>query len=131
MLSTESTGLADPLALHPSPATDPVTEELSESGLDVDIDVDTSPGNTEPLPKRPAPKPETKKSADNSFNLDDFDPPHKQVDFNEVCILIMGYLKKRGRTDSDQNCGSSQNRCTHYDRFQTVNDIIALLHAEL
>jgi ParB/RepB/Spo0J family partition protein len=134
--SKESGGISDPLKLHPSPIIDPVVEELSESGVDVNIDIDTSATNAEPPPSaKQAPKPETKKSGASSRSwLDDFDPPHKQVDFNNVCLLIMKYGKRFDDTIiacEKHDCDLCRDKCIEYSVREAIRDILALLHSEL
>jgi hypothetical protein len=72
--------------------------------------------------------------------LDDFDPPHKQVDFNEICLAVMNYGKKLERgfagckkfdRKSEVNAGCCAERCGNWYKREAVEDIIALLHAGL
>jgi ParB/RepB/Spo0J family partition protein len=112
-------GLSDSLALHPSPVTDPVVEELSENGVDVNIDINTD-------------------EASNKW-IDDYEPPpHRQVDFNTICVAIMNYAEKynniitncekaRKECDTCADCGE----CDAFSRVDAVHDILAILHKEL
>ena len=149
--NAEKNGLTDPLKLHPSPVVDPVAEEFSAAGVNVDIDVNTSAGTGEPiepeLPNEEPAKPETKKGgtkkADSKprISLDTFDPPHKQVDFNSVCLAIVNYGKKlddlifecerNGKKLNDCGVCPDAGTCKTFLMRETVLDILALLHAEL
>jgi len=119
----DNSGLSDPLTLHPSPVTDPVIEEFSESDIDVNVDIDSG---TE--------KPQKKTGAAPLAWSDDYEPPpHKQVDFNTVCLLIFDYAKdiknkKQPCKGSWDSCGSCTSPCTAYQKLQAANDIIAILH---
>ena len=126
----ENGGLSDPLQLHPSPVSDKITEELSENGVDTEIDIALDGAENESGEKLDADlwkkhtggdsglkKPEKKNAKSARSWLDDFVPPeHKQVDFNTVCLAIMRYAKEREDDESVQ---------------ETIKDIIALLHEEL
>jgi ParB/RepB/Spo0J family partition protein len=135
-------GISDPLELHPSPAVDPIVEEFSESGVDVDIDIDTSAEATEPTEKAHNEKQTTKainkKAIAERSWLDEFEPPpHKQVDFNTVCISILNYAKeseaivKNCEFDETADCDTCAQRCIDYYKLEVSRDIIALLHASL
>jgi ParB/RepB/Spo0J family partition protein len=123
-------GLSDPMELHPSPVIDQITEELSSAGLDTDIDISLPPPETEPKEK-----PSAKQGKKESVVDNDFDPPHKQVDFNTICLLIMGYKKEidKGKQcrplDSWAGCAACENQCAEYHKIQAIEKIIALLHA--
>jgi len=119
-------GVSDPLALHPSPVTDPVIEEFLESDIDVNVDIDPGKKTTE------------KKTGKAPLAwADNYDPPeHKQVDFNSVCISIFEYAKKiksykQPCKGSWESCGSCTSGCSAYYQLSAVNDIIAILHNEL
>lgn len=117
-------GITDPLALHPSPVTDPVIEEFSESDIDVNVDVDSS-----------AEKPKKEKKSVSAW-VDTYEPPpHKQVDFNTVCLVIMEYIKDYSDTidkceKENKDCGDC-GECDALSRLDTVHDILALLHKKL
>jgi ParB/RepB/Spo0J family partition protein len=114
------------LGLHPSPVTDPLIEQFG--------------GNAEAVdgpPEMPAPKVENKKDPAPRVRdpwKDDFDPPHKQVDFNTLCLTIVEYAKESEAVVKDcmvTDCKACDNRCVYFYRLETVKDIIALLHTRL
>jgi hypothetical protein len=63
--------------------------------------------------------------------LDDFDPPHKQVDFNSICVSIMRYAKENEAVLHNckvTTCEACNNRCLYFYKHEAALDIIALLH---
>jgi ParB/RepB/Spo0J family partition protein len=94
-------------------------------------------------PEKPAPKTDSKKTpgavTHNPWK-EDFDPPHKQVDFNTMCLAIMEYGRGFERElircekydfqdDNDEGCCAE--RCGIWYMHETVMNIIALLHTRL
>jgi ParB/RepB/Spo0J family partition protein len=129
-------GISDPLGIDPLSAAD-FTDELPEpEGEDVEV----------PPPAKPATKSESKKSPAHGERhswLDDFDPPHKQVDFNNMCVSIMRYGKEleieitnckkfdwQNNNGNDEACVCDE-RCGNWYKHEAVKDIIALLHKGL
>jgi ParB/RepB/Spo0J family partition protein len=122
--------------LHPSPVIDPLTEQFGGGAGAVDIDIDRPP-------EKPAPKTENKKDTAPRLRdpwKDDFDPPHKQVDFNSMCLTIMEYGKnlekelvscKKYNWQSETDEGCCAERCGNWYKHEAVKDIIALLHTRL
>jgi hypothetical protein len=55
----------------------------------------------------------------------DFDPPHKQVDFNDMCLAIMEYAKEQ---EAEASAGEGPK---YYYKAEAAKDIIALLHTRL
>jgi ParB/RepB/Spo0J family partition protein len=118
------------LGLHPSPVTDPLVEQF---GGDEAVDIAIN----EP-PEKPAPKAESKKEPARVRDpwKDDFDPPHKQVDFNTMCLEIMEYKDRKFDECSpsadfrNKDCGCQDFCEAHYKR-EAAEDIIALLHTRL
>jgi hypothetical protein len=117
-------GLSDPLGIDP----------LDSGGFDDDLPPYMAKDDAgEAEPERPAEKPQSKKPA-MVREPDDFDPPHKQVDFNTVCISIMEYAKKNAAVLDDCNittCDVCGARCAYFYKREAALDIIALLHAGL
>jgi ParB/RepB/Spo0J family partition protein len=99
--------LSDPLGLGP----------LADSDSDNAEAVDVKTGNTPPA--KPA-APGTARSW-----KDEFDPPHKQVDFNTICLAIMEYAEKQ---EAEASVGEGP---MYYYKAEAAKDIIALLHAGL
>jgi ParB/RepB/Spo0J family partition protein len=138
------------LGLHPSPVVDPLIEQFGGEAEAVDIDmgtnsIDCSPGMPENKPpEEPAPvKKEAPGKAVFGAWADDFNPPHKQVDFNDVCLAIINYGKKfevqiaackkynwQNGNAKDEGCECAD-LCGVYFKHEAAMDIIALLHAEL
>jgi ParB family chromosome partitioning protein len=134
-----SGGLSDPLGLDP----------LVAAEFENDLPDYMNKGREEPLPKtpentlaKPAPKAEKRKPDPRPW-LDDFDPPHKQVDFNEICLAVMDYGRKietqiavckkfnwKNKNEDDHGCECAE-PCGIYFMHEAVLDIIALLHAGL
>jgi ParB/RepB/Spo0J family partition protein len=122
-------GLSDPLTLHPSPVTDPVIEEFSENGIDGNIDIETETAEK--------PQKKIKTNASNLKWVDEYEPPpHKQVDFNTVCLLVYDYIKeikswKQPCNKSWEACTSCTAPCQVCFQLSAANEIIARLHAGL
>jgi ParB/RepB/Spo0J family partition protein len=138
------------LGLHPSPVIDPLIEQFGGGTEAVDIDMDTNPNDCSPdmpknkPPENPAPtkKDDPNKAAPGAW-ADDFNPPHKQVDFNDVCLAIINYGKKfevqiaacekynwQNDNAKDEGCECAD-LCGVYYKHEAAMDIIALLHTEL
>ena len=112
---------SDPLSLHPSPVTDPIVEEFSESGVDVEVDVETGPAESPPK--------KVKTDAASTSWVDDYEPPpHKQIDFNSVCLTIMNYANEVKNTETKVD---TCEECKRINALAVIEHIIALLHAEL
>ena len=135
-------GISDPLGLHPSPAIDALEGQFGGDGDAVDIGM----GEPElPPPEMPAEKsapaktlllkPKDAKTASARSWIDDFEPPpHKKVDFNNVCLLIVKYAKKNEpviKACKVTTCDVCTNRCPYFYKQEAMQDIIALLHSEL
>jgi ParB/RepB/Spo0J family partition protein len=120
-------GLSDPLGIDPF-AGDSFDEDLP--------DYMHEDNQAETPPEKPAQKPEKKKPAPPKEWIEEFNPPHKQVDFNSVCLAIMKYAdRKFDECPSDAHFNSRECGCedfceAHYKR-EAARDIIALLHTEL
>jgi ParB family chromosome partitioning protein len=118
------------LGLHPSPVTDPLEEQFGGEAEAVDIAMDDPP-------EKPMPKPESKKDPAPGVRdpwKDDFDPPHKQVDFNTMCLTIMEYgkiLDSAIVNCEKHDCDLCATLCEAFYRREAVKDIIALLHTRL
>jgi ParB/RepB/Spo0J family partition protein len=70
--------------------------------------------------------------------LEGFNPPHKQVDFNDVCMVVVKYaesleIKKCSIYLDNEGCGLCQGShfCEEYYKAEASGDIIALFHTEL
>lgn len=128
----QSSGLSDPLELHPSPVTDPIIEELSEKGIEAGGDICHEPDESiEPrIPEKNhrEQNDEAKKSGYSGYAWsDDYVPPkHKQVDFNAVCLIINRYAEEEGeKAEKEERLDKA-----HYHR-EAAFEIIAQLHKEL
>jgi ParB/RepB/Spo0J family partition protein len=119
-----SGGLSDPLGIDP----------LASASFD--------DAGEAPAPEKPAPKTENKKPS-KARDLDDFEAPHKQVDFNEICLVIMGYGKDletqiaackkfdwENTGGADEGCTCAE-KCGIWYEHEATLDIIALLHTGL
>jgi ParB/RepB/Spo0J family partition protein len=116
-------GLPDSLLLHPSPVTDPLVEKLSDNAGAVDV----KNGNT------PSAKPAVRASPARAWK-DEFDPPHRSIDFNNVCLVIFEYAEKNEavvRACKVTTCEACKDRCAFFYNLEAAKDIIALLHAGL
>jgi ParB family chromosome partitioning protein len=120
------------LGLHPSPVIDPLTEQFGDGAGAVDIDMDRPP-------EKPASKPKNKKDPAPRVRdpwKDDFDPLHKQVDFNAMCLAILEYRDRKfdecppNADFGNKDCGCQDYCEAHYKR-EAAEDIIALLHTRL
>jgi hypothetical protein len=98
----------------------------------VDIDMDRPP-------EKPASNPKNKKDPAPRVRdpwKDDFDPPHKQVDFNAMCLAILEYRDRKfdecppNADFGNKDCGC-QDYCEAYYKREAAEDIIALLHTRL
>ncbi|MDR2097676.1 MAG: ParB/RepB/Spo0J family partition protein [Spirochaetaceae bacterium] len=94
------------------------------------------PGETPP-PEKFAQKAGPQKSpTPPERRVEEFNPPHKQVDFNTMCVAIMKYADRKFKecpTDANFNsreCGCEE-FCEAYYKQEAAKDIIALLHTEL
>jgi ParB/RepB/Spo0J family partition protein len=123
--------------LPPEPEEDSAEEE-SDTAPPEKSEPESAPKKPAPSVEKPAPKAEPKKPAPERAKEEDFDPPHKTVDFNDVCLAIAGYAKARqkettacldqkGYEDCINDCGG----CESYYKMEAARDIIALLHARL
>jgi ParB/RepB/Spo0J family partition protein len=128
----ETGGLSDPLGLDPLAGNDFISD-------DVPFD-DGSPENLrkntkKPPPEKPPQKPESKKPAAPAERwIEEFDPPHKQVDFNDICVAIFDYGKKLDGAIVNcekHDCDLCAALCEAFYRREAVKDIIALLHSRL
>jgi hypothetical protein len=75
--------------------------------------------------------------------IEEFDPPHKQVDFNDICLAVFEYGKNLEReiaacekfkwNNENANDGGCECTppCAAYYKHEAVKDIIALLHSRL
>lgn len=130
----EPGGLSDPLGLDP----------LEGAGFEEDLPDNLRETKNEPPPEKPPQKTESKKTSPPSERwIEEFDPPHKQVDFNDICVAIFEYGKnlekeiaacekfnwKNGNAN-DEGCECAP-PCATYYKHEAVMDIIALLHAGL
>jgi ParB/RepB/Spo0J family partition protein len=123
-------GLRDPLGLDPL---------AGDSGIDDLPDYTHEDNHAETPPEKPAQKPEKKKSVMPPKDwIEEFDPPHKQVDFNDVCLAIIRYAKGQEMKvcTAHFNGGDCEgckdvNYCGAYYKVEAAKDIIALLHTEL
>jgi ParB family chromosome partitioning protein len=101
------------------------------SGSSFDEDLPDYPGEKNPVnepPEKPAPKMSNKKAAGAAIRdpwKDDFDPPHKQVDFNTMCLAIMEYGKEQ---EAEASAGEGPK---YFYKAEAAKDIIALLHSRL
>jgi hypothetical protein len=118
-------GLSDPLGLDP---------------LSADNIVDGRPDYTvETPPEKPVQKPEKKNPAKPPREwIEEFNPPHKQVDFNDICLFIIRYageqkIEKCPVYLDNGECKLCEGNhfCEAYYKVEAAKDIIALLHTEL
>jgi ParB/RepB/Spo0J family partition protein len=126
----ESGGPSDPLGL----------DHLAGESNDPPSFEEALPDNlretkSKPPPAKPPQKPESKNThTPAEMWVEEFDPPHRQVDFNDVCIAIMKYAKESEVVVKDckvTTCGACDNRCIYFYRLEAAKDIIALLHSRL
>jgi ParB/RepB/Spo0J family partition protein len=95
--------------------------------------------HAETPPEKPAQKPEKKKAVMPPKDwIEEFDPPHKQVDFNDVCLAIIRYAEGQEMkvctahfNNGDCEGCKDVNYCGPYYKVEAAKDIIALLHTEL
>jgi ParB/RepB/Spo0J family partition protein len=127
----ETGGLSDPLGLDP----------LAGDSFEDDLPDNLRENKNDPPTENPSAKPENKKPAAAERWIEEFDPPHKQVDFNSVCVAIFEYGKNLEReiaacekfnwkNANDEGCECLR-PCAAYYKHEAVKDIIALLHAGL
>jgi ParB family chromosome partitioning protein len=101
------------------------------SGPPPEEDPPDYPGGENPAdgpPEKPAPKTGGKTTPDAAARgpwKDDFDPPHKQVDFNAVCLAVMEYADEQ---EAEAILGKGPE---HFYKAEAAKDIIALLHTRL
>jgi ParB family chromosome partitioning protein len=98
-------------------------DPLAGAGIEEDY-----PGGEKPEKAPPAPKAENKSpAAPRVYDpwKEDFDPPHKQVDFNTMCLAIMEYAKEQ---EAEASVGEGPE---YYYKAEAAKDIIALLHTRL
>jgi ParB/RepB/Spo0J family partition protein len=144
---------AAPPESTPAPAAVPQAE--SESGLSdplgldplVNMGDDETPPPDDPIgasdtPPVVKPAAKTKTAAARQW-MDDFEPPHKQVDFNEICLAITDYGKNLetkiasckkfnwNNSNADDSGCECADRCEIYYKHEASLDIIALLHSRL
>jgi ParB/RepB/Spo0J family partition protein len=129
----EPGGLSDPLGLDP----------LMGDSFEEDLPDNLRETQNEPPAAKPPAKPENKKPAPVERWIEEFDPPHKQVDFNSVCVAIFEYGKnlekeiaacekfKRGNENANDGGCECIQPCAAYYKHEAATDIIALLHAGL
>ena len=116
----EKSGVSDPLALHPSPVTDIITEEFSASEIDTEVDIDLG---------EKTPEKKVKTDASCLKWVEDYvPPPHKQVDFNDVCLIIMDYVNEVKNTQTEPD---TCEECKRINTITAAENIIALLHQKL
>jgi ParB/RepB/Spo0J family partition protein len=122
----ETGALSDPLGIA-GDSLDPVAGMENEAPPEM-------PGAPPPAVKA-APKPAKEKAPSEPRSwVDDFDPPHKQVDFNEICLAIMGYARESEKVVKActlGECETCAERCLYFYKLETVQDIMALLHMGL
>jgi ParB/RepB/Spo0J family partition protein len=93
-----------------------------DMGDDDDFDID-DPDRSLMYPKEKSSKPPTTPHEKRETRtLEDFDPPHKQVDINDVLVIIKNYIERMENGD-----GSSE----AYYKKEAAWDIVALLHEGL
>jgi ParB/RepB/Spo0J family partition protein len=125
-----ASGLSDPLSLHTE--ADPVAAP-PENNIEPNIDIDTSGEPVEPQSKKENKNPNSKKPT-RQMSLDEFDPPHKKVDFNAICVSIIRYAKSNEAVVNAckvTKCDACDNRCVYHYKLESAKDILALLHSEL
>jgi ParB/RepB/Spo0J family partition protein len=124
-------GISDPLGIDPLAGAD-FYDDLPDYMRENEA-AETAP------PEKPAQKPECRKKAVPLERwVDEFDPPHKQVDFNDICLAIIRYAEKQEINkcpvcldNGDCEKCSTNHFCEAYYKVEAARDIIALLHSGL
>jgi ParB/RepB/Spo0J family partition protein len=109
---------------------EPETQETqqTESGNTIPFsetaNIEVPESQTEPLSEFPEPQkaPSPMPQATNKRHLNEFDPPHKKVDINDVLLVIKEY-----KSEVEKTLAGSE--AAH--KLDAVNKIIALLHERL
>jgi hypothetical protein len=124
-------GLSDPLGFDPLSA-----DNIIDDGQP---DYTHDDNRAETPPEKPAQKPEKKRvAAPPKGWIEEFNPPHKQVDFNDICLFVIRYAEEQeiekcpvGLDNGGCELCQGSHFCEAYYNVEAAKDIIALLHTEL